>query len=180
MCLSKMCFPPRAGSKFYKQWQKNERKGIEKHEKQKENRRSHTTLEKLQSFCRRSFLQTGLGGEKRTRLEPQAVFEGDMERAHSEANEQQSDKSKHNLQKLIILKPFGGQKRDIFHRKYSKSFFKIVLAMQARSTFFKKCDAKSELDHKNHEGGILKLAFLMQSRIKSWGTWVFCSSLGTG
>ena len=65
--------------------------------------------------------------------------------------------------------PFGGQKSEIFDRKYSKSFFKIVLPMQARSTSFKKCDAKSELDHKNHERGILKLAFLMQSRIKFHG-----------
>ena len=61
--------------------------------------------------------------------------------------------------------PFGGQKSEIFERKYSKSFFNIVLPMRARSTFFKKCDAESELYHKNHERCILKLAFLMQSRI---------------
>ena len=127
MCLSKMCLPPRAGSKFYKKCQKIERKGIEKHEKQKENSRSHTTLEKLHFFCRRRFLQTGLGGEKRTRLEPQAVFEGGQERTHSEANEQRSDKSKQLLQKLIILKPFGGQKSEIFDRRYSNSFFRNVL-----------------------------------------------------
>ena len=61
--------------------------------------------------------------------------------------------------------PFGGQKSEIFDRKYSKSFFKIVLPMRARSTFFKKCHAKSELDRKNHERCILKLACLMQIRI---------------
>ena len=99
------------------------------------------------------------------RLQPQVVFEGDQERAHSEANEQQSDKSKQNLQKLIILKPFGGQKSEIFDRMYSKSFFRIVLPTEARSTFLKTCGAKSELEHKDHERGISKLAFLMQSRI---------------
>ena len=161
MCLSKMCFPPRAGSRFYKKRQKLERKGIVKHEKQKENSRSHTTFTKLQLLCRQSFSQTGLGGENCTGVEPQAVFEGGTERAHSEANEQQSDKSKQNFRKLVILKPFGDRKSEIFDRRWSKAFFRIVLPMWARSTFFKKCDAKSELDHKNHERGILKLAFLM-------------------
>ena len=55
--------------------------------------------------------------------------------------------------------PFRGQKSDSFERKCSKSFSKIVLPMQARTTFFKKCHAKSELDRKNHERCILKLAF---------------------
>ena len=81
-------------------------------------------------------LQTGLGGENCTGVEPQAVFEGDTERAHSEANEQQSDKRKHNLQKLIILKPFAGRKSEIFD--LSKSFFKNVLpALGGEHTFAK-------------------------------------------
>ena len=79
-----------------------------------------------------------------------------------------------------MLEAFGGQKSDIFDRKYSKSLFKIVLPMRARSTFFKKCDAKSELDHKNHERGIVKLAFLMQVRIMIRRSQFFRSSLGTG
>ena len=73
-----------------------------------------------------------------TGVEPQAVFEGDMERAHSEANEQQTDKSKQNLQKLIILKPFGGQKSEIFDRKYSKSFFRNVLPTEGGEHIFGK------------------------------------------
>ena len=81
----------------------------------------------MQLLCRQSFSQTGLGGENCTGVEPQAVFERGTERAHSEANEQQSDKSKQNLQKLIILKPFGGRKSEIFDRRCSKSFFKNVL-----------------------------------------------------
>ena len=92
----------------------------------------------MQLLCRQSFLQTGLGGENSTGVEPQAVFEGDMERAHSEANEQQSDKSKQNLQKLIILKPFGGQKSEIFYRRYSKSFFRIVLPTEGGEHIFEK------------------------------------------
>ena len=92
-----------------------------------ENNKLHTKFIKWQVLCIPSFLQKGLGGENSTGVEPQAVFEGDMERAHSEANEQQSDKSKQNLQKLIILKPFGGRKSEIFDRRCSKSFFKNVL-----------------------------------------------------
>ena len=166
MCLSKMCFPRRAGSRFYKNWQNFERKGIVKHEKQKENSRSHTTFEKLQSFCRLPFLQTGLGGEKCTRLQPQAVFEGDMERAHSEANEQQSDKSKQNLQKLNILKPFGGQKSEIFDRKYSKSFFRNVLPTEGGEHIFAKNWKNKWCNAKMHAKCVLQLTFLMQSRIK--------------
>ena len=119
-------------------------------------------------LCIPSFLQTGLGGESCTGVQPQAVFEVGMERTHSEPNEQQSDKSKHNLQKMILLNPFGGQQSEFFDRLYSKSFFRIVLPNEARSTFLKTCGAKSELEHKNHERGNLKLAFSMQSRIKSW------------
>ena len=138
MCLSKMCFPLRAGSRFYKKWQNFERKGIVKHEKHKENSRSHTTLEKLQSFCRRSFLQTELGGEKRTRLQPQAVFGGGKERARSEANEQQSDKSKQHLQKLIILKPFGvwGSKKWDFWSKVFEVVFQNCASHRRRGAQF--------------------------------------------
>ena len=68
--------------------------------------------------------------------------------------------------------PFRGQKSDSFERKCSKSFSKIVLPMRARTTFFKKCHAKSELDRKNHERCILKLAFLMHNRCASWLRWI--------
>ena len=131
----------RRGAIFTKKCQKFERKGVVKHERQKENSRSQTTFTKLQLLCRQSFLQAGLGGENSTGVEPQAVFEGDQERAHSEANEQQSDKSKQNLQKLIILKPFGGQKSEMFDRKYSKSFFRNVFPLKREAPFLKKYDA---------------------------------------
>ena len=68
----------------------------------KENNKLHTKFIKLQVLCIPSFLQKGLGGENSTGVEPQAVFEGAKERAHSEPNEQQSDKSKQHLQKLMI------------------------------------------------------------------------------
>ena len=48
----------------------------------------------------------------------------------------------------------------------SKSVCKIMLPTAARSTFLKKCDTKSELEHENHERGVLQLAFLMQIRTK--------------
>ena len=116
-----------------------------------------------------TFLQKGLGSENSTGVEPQAVFDGAEKRTHSEPNEQQSNKSEQQRQNLLLFMPFGGQKSEIFDRKYSKSFFKIVFPMQARSTFFKKCDVKSKLDRKNHERGMLKLAFLMQILTKGLG-----------
>ena len=66
---------------------------------------------------------------------------------------------------MPFLRPLGGQKSDIVDEKCSKSFFKIMLPVWAGSTIFKKCDAKSELEHENDERGTLKLAFLMQSGI---------------
>ena len=108
----------------------------------------------MQVLCIPSFLQTGLGGENSTGVEPQAVSEGGKKRTHSEPNEQQSNKSKQKRQNLLFFWPFGGQNSDFFDRKYSKSFFKIVLPTVARSTFLKTCDAKSELEHK-----IMKEAF---------------------
>ena len=77
-----------------------------------------------------------------------------------------------------MFEAFGGQKSDIFDRRCSKSPFRIVLPMRARSTFFKKCEVERKLDHKNHETCILKLAFLMQSRIKFHRTQLFCILLG--
>ena len=166
MCLSKMCFPPRAGSRFYKKWQNFERKAFVKHEKQKRNSRLQRTFTKLQFLCRQSFSQTGLGGENCTGVEPQAVFEGDTERAHSEANEQQSDKSKHNLQKLIILKPFGGRKSEIFDRRCSKSFFKNVLPTEGGEHIFAKNWKNKWCNAKMHAKCVLQLTFLMQIRNK--------------
>ena len=72
-------------------------------------------------------------------------FEGGKERTHSEPNEQQSDKSEQNLQKVIFSKPFGDQKSDIVDRKCSKSSCKDVLPTARRSTFLKQVDAKSEV-----------------------------------
>ena len=126
----------------------------------------HTKFTKLQVLCIPSRLQTGLGGEKCTGVEPETVFEGGQERTYSEPNEQQSDKSDQNLQKVILLKLCWGQKSDIFDPKGSKLFCKNVLPTAGRSTFLKKRDAKSESEHKNYERGTLKLTLSMQLRNK--------------
>ena len=160
----------RRGANFTKKWQKFERKGVVKHERQKENSRSQTTFTKLQLLCRQSFLQTGLGGENSTGVEPQAVFEGDQERAHSEANEQQSDKSKQHLQKLIILKPFGGQKSEIFDRSTRSRFSELCFPPKAGSTFLEKKWKNKWCNAKMHAKCVLQLTFLMQIRTKErWG-----------
>ena len=79
------------------------------------------------------------------------------------------------MTKSTFLLSAWGSKRKIFDRKYPKSFFRIVLPTVARSTFLKTCGAKSELDHKNHERDILRLAFLMQIRNKVCGDKFFAA-----
>ena len=83
-------------------------------------------------------------------------LDGGMERMHSEPNEQQNDKSDQNLQKVIFLKPFGGQKTDIFDLNCSKSFCKNVRPTGGRRPLLTKCDAKRKSEHKNYERGITK------------------------
>ena len=53
-----------------------------------------------------------------------------------------------------------------------------MLLAAARSIFCEKCDAKSELEHENHERGILKLAFLKHVRITIQPKQLFCIWLG--
>ena len=84
--------PSKGGKLFFKKRQNVERKGCVKHERHKENNKLHQKFAKLQALCIPSFLQTGLGGESCTGVELQAVFEGGMERAHSEPNEQLNNK----------------------------------------------------------------------------------------
>ena len=134
----------------------------------KEDNKLHTKFIKWQVLCIPSFLQKGLGGEKRTGVEPQAVFEWDTERKKERTERATERQERAKVTKIALMKAIWGQKSKYVDRKCVKSFFKNVLLAAARSTFLKKCDAKSELDHKNHERGILKLAFLMQVHIKSW------------
>ena len=55
---------------------------------------------------------------------------------------------------MLFLRPFGGGKSEKNDRKCLKLFFENVLPTEARSTFLKKYDAKSELEHKNCESGV--------------------------
>ena len=64
-----------------------------------------------------SSLLTGLGGEMCTGVEPQAFFVEPRKRKNSELNGQKSDKSEQEGQKGPSLKPFRGQKADMFDRK---------------------------------------------------------------
>ena len=68
----------------------------------------------------------------------------------------------------------GGQKSDFSNAKCSKSVCKIMLPTAARSILLKTCDAKSELEHENHERGVLQLAFLMQFRTEGRRAQFFC------
>ena len=95
---------------FQKKWHGIIRKRCVKHDKHKENKRLHTKFTKLQVLCILSFLQTGLGGENSTGVEPQAVSEGGKKRTHSEPNEQQSNKSKPKPQNLILFCRLGVKK----------------------------------------------------------------------
>ena len=66
-----------------------------------------------------------------------------------------------------------------FSLLWGAHFWKRLRALSVNKiTFFKKCDAKSELEHKDHERGNLKLALLMQSRITIRRWRAICISLG--
>ena len=52
-----------------------------------------------------------------TGVEPQAFFVEPKKRKNSALNGQKSDKSEQERQKRPFLKPFRGQKSDIFDRK---------------------------------------------------------------
>ena len=56
---------------------------------------------------------------------------------------------------MLFLRPLGGQNSEYVDRKCLKSFCENVLPNVARSTFLEKHDAKSELEHKTHESGVL-------------------------
>ena len=100
------------GKQFFKKSDNGvEEKGCVKHERHKENSRLHTKFTKLQVLCIPFFLQTGLGGENSTGVEPQAVSEGGKKRTHSEPNEQQSNKSKQRWQHRLCFKPLEGSKK---------------------------------------------------------------------
>ena len=81
--------------------------------------------------------------------------QGLKKRKNSDRNGQESEKSKSNDKKLCFWGRFGGEKSEKFDRKCLQLFFEIVLPTAARSTFLEKYDAKSELEHKNYESGVL-------------------------
>ena len=58
-------------------------------------------------------------------------------------------------EKMVFLRPVGGEKSKKFDRKCLKLFFENVLPTAARSIFLGKDDATSELEHKNYESGVL-------------------------
>ena len=62
--LSKLCFPPKAGSIFLKSDGYFVKKSRLKHYRHKENIISHTNFAKLKVRCIQSFLMTGLCGRK--------------------------------------------------------------------------------------------------------------------
>ena len=64
--------------------------------------------------------------------------------------------------KIYLLFCCLGVKKVRFLFERIRSRFQNCASYPSEKHFFKTCDAKSELDHKNHERCILKLAFLMQ------------------
>ena len=128
--------PSEGGKHFSQEKQQNiGRKGCVKHDRHRESNELRTKFKRLQVLCIRSFLQTRLGDENSTGIKPQAVFEGGKERTHSEPNEQQSNKSEQNLQKIIFLKPLGGQKLVCLIEKARSRFFKNMLPTAGKRYF---------------------------------------------
>ena len=60
------------------------------------------------------FRWRGPWGETRTGVEPQAFFQGGMERRKSEASEQRSDKSDQKEQNWSSSRPFVDENSEIF------------------------------------------------------------------
>ena len=79
--LSKLCFPPRAGSIFSENRMIFCKKRCSKHGRHKENSRSYTKRTKLLQRCIHSFLLTGLWGRKKHRT---AARSNILKRAWSE------------------------------------------------------------------------------------------------
>ena len=105
------------------------------------------------------FADGALGAKNAPHSGQKQYFEEGMERKNSDRNGQKSEKSKSNDKKCSYRGQLGV--------KCMKSFCKIVLPAGAGTTVLEKCDAKSEFKHEKHKRGNLKLAFLMQIRIKS-------------
>ena len=98
-----------------------------------------------------------------------ANSERPKKRKKGEPSEQSRDRSDSIQQNVPYLSRWGVEEVHFLNRECLKPFSKNMLPTVARSTFLKTCDAENELDHKNHERGNLKLAFLMQIRIKVHG-----------
>ena len=89
----------------------------------------------VQVLCIREFLRKGIEA-KNARESSQRLFLKGTRSEHIKSS--RVTRASNIYKRLIILKLFRDQKSDIFARRYSKSFFGIVLPTQARSTFFKK------------------------------------------
>ena len=97
------------------------------------------------------FCWWGSGGEKCTALQPEAAFW----RGHG-AKKWRSERAKERneqiqFQKMLFLRPFGGQKSEFVDQNRLKPFCKNVFPARAGTTILKTCDAKSELKHEKHK-----------------------------
>ena len=91
-----------------------------------------------------------------------------------EASTQLTERATEQQERAIMTKSahfeaVWGSKTWYFGPKLSEVVFRNCASHASEKHFFKKCEAKSELDRKNHGRCILKLAFLMQSRNKVHG-----------
>ena len=113
------------------------------------------------------FCWRGSGGEKCTALQPEAIFwrGHGAQKWRSERPKERQEQIK--LQKMLLLRPFGGHRNKNFDENCLKSFCRNMFPARAGTTILKKCDAKIEQKHDKHKRGSLKLAFLMHIRNKS-------------
>ena len=125
------------------------------------------------------FCRSALEAKNARDCSQKLLFEGGMDRKIANRTGKGATRTNKSGKNGSYEGRLGVRKVIFVNEKCSKSVCKIMLATAARSTFLKKCDTKSELEHENHERGVLQLAFLMQIRNKSWAASFFCLSLGT-
>jgi len=126
------------------------------------------------SYFRRSALEA----KNAPHCSQKQYFEGGMERKIANRTGKGATRANKSGKNGSYEGRLGVRQVTFFNAKCSKPFCKIMLPTAARSMFLKTCDAKSELEHENHERGVLQLAFLMQFRIKVLREYLFCISLG--
>ena len=146
--FANLCFPlqrearfPKFGSKSAKQIAKLKRSGCIEQYRDDENTKWHTIFTKLHIWCIQLCLQSGLGGENGTRLQPEATFKSGMEQKNGEPSEQSHDRSDSIQQNVPYRSRWRVEKVYLFIKIAWSRFSKLCLPLQREAYFCKNMKA---------------------------------------